>query len=51
VGNQARLEALIDSPSLSGHIDLRLLPGTETEAEISVTLFPRATSPTSAWRR
>jgi glucans biosynthesis protein len=41
VGSMARFEALIDSPSLSGHMDLRLLPGTETEAEISVTLFPR----------
>ncbi len=41
VGSMARFEALIDSPSLAGHMDLRLLPGSDTEAEISVTLFPR----------
>jgi glucans biosynthesis protein len=41
VGSQARFEALIDSPSLAGHMDLRLLPGIDTEAEITVTLFPR----------
>jgi hypothetical protein len=41
VGGMARFEALIDSPSLAGHMDLRLLPGSDTVAEISVTLFPR----------
>ena len=41
VGDMARFEAVIDSPSLAGHMDLRLLPGTDTEAEITVTLFPR----------
>jgi glucans biosynthesis protein len=37
----ARLEAVIDSPSLAGHLDLALRPGAETEMEISATLLPR----------
>lgn len=37
----ARLEAVIDSPSLAGHLDLALRPGAETEMDIAVTLLPR----------
>lgn len=37
----ARLEAVIDSPSLAGHLDLTLRPGTDTVTEIAVTLMPR----------
>lgn len=36
-----RLEGLIDSPSLSGHADLRVRPGDDTVVDVSVTLFPR----------
>jgi glucans biosynthesis protein len=40
-GNTLRLEGLIDSPSLAGHMDMRLRPGADTEADIVVTLIPR----------
>ena len=36
-----RLEGVIDSPSLAGHADMRLRPGSDTEIDVSVTLFPR----------
>lgn len=36
-----RLEAVIDSPSLAGHLDMRLQPGAATVMDLSVTLFPR----------
>lgn len=36
-----RLEAVMDSPSLSGHLDLTLRPGADTAADVVVTLFPR----------
>ena len=36
-----RVEGLIDSPSLAGHIYLTLTPGTDTVMDVSVTLFPR----------
>lgn len=36
-----RFEGLIDSPSLAGHVDLRVRPGPDTEADVSVTIFPR----------
>ncbi len=42
VGDSIRMEALIDSPSLSGYFDLVLHPGVDTGMDISVTLFPRA---------
>ena len=36
-----RVEALIDAPSLTGYADMRVRPGEETEADVSVTIFPR----------
>ena len=36
-----RLEAMIDSPSLAGHIDMTLRPGADTVMDISCTLMPR----------
>ncbi len=36
-----RLEAVIDSPSLAGHLDLTLRPGADTVMDLSVTLLPR----------
>lgn len=36
-----RLEALIDSPSLTGYLSMTLTPGTDTVMDVSVTLFPR----------
>ena len=36
-----RLEALIDSPSLAGYLNMVLTPGAETVMEIAVTLLPR----------
>lgn len=36
-----RLEAVIDSPSLAGHLDMTLRPGQDTESDIAVTLMPR----------
>ena len=40
-GVLVRLEGVIDSPSLSGYLDMILHPGAETEMDMSVTLFPR----------
>jgi glucans biosynthesis protein len=37
----ARIEGLIDSPSLAGHLALTLHPGVDTRADIVVTLIPR----------
>lgn len=37
----ARLEAVIDSPSLAGHLDMTLRPGTDTEMDIALTVLPR----------
>lgn len=36
-----RLEALIDSPALAGHMEMRVHPGDETRLAIAVTLMPR----------
>ncbi|MEL7212297.1 MAG: glucan biosynthesis protein [Pseudomonadota bacterium] len=36
-----RMEAVIDSPSLAGHVDMLLQPGTDTVMDMSVTLMPR----------
>jgi len=36
-----RVEAIIDGPSLTGYADMRVRPGQETEADVSVTIFPR----------
>jgi periplasmic glucans biosynthesis protein len=41
-GDMARFEAVFDSPSLSGHMDLRIRAGDDTTADVSVTIFPRA---------
>ncbi len=38
---RVRLEGVIDSPSLAGHLDMTLAPGAETEMDLSVTLLPR----------
>ena len=40
-GDAVRLEAVIDSPSLAGHLDMTLRPGAETAMDLSVTLIPR----------
>ncbi|MEM7720950.1 MAG: glucan biosynthesis protein G [Pseudomonadota bacterium] len=39
---QIRVEGLIDSPSLTGHLDLNIRPGPDTVMDASLTLFPRA---------
>jgi len=36
-----RIEAVIDGPSLAGHLDMTLRPGHATRARIVVTLIPR----------
>ncbi len=43
VDGKLRIEGLIDSPSLSAHIDMRVTPGDDTRQAISVTIFPRKT--------
>lgn len=40
-GDRVRLEAMFDSPSLTGHIEMTLRPGVETEMEVTTSLFPR----------
>lgn len=37
----ARLEAVIDSPALAGHMEMRLAPGDATRMRLRVTLMPR----------
>jgi glucans biosynthesis protein len=41
VDGVVRLEAVIDSPSLAGHMDMALRPGSDTVTDIAVTLMPR----------
>ena len=36
-----RIEGVIDSPSLTAHLDLTLLPGSDTKMQIATTVFPR----------
>lgn len=36
-----RVEAVIDSPSLAGHLDLTVTPGSDTAMDVAATLFPR----------
>ncbi|MFP4328486.1 MAG: glucan biosynthesis protein [Paracoccaceae bacterium] len=36
-----RLEAVLDSASLAGHLDMTLRPGAETVMDLAVTLLPR----------
>ncbi|PIL21442.1 hypothetical protein P775_04590 [Puniceibacterium antarcticum] len=43
VDASVRVEGLIDSPSLTAHIDMTTTPGDDTRQAISVTLFPRET--------
>ena len=38
-----RLEGLFDGPSVCGHLDMTLRPGTETVMDITATILPRAT--------
>jgi glucans biosynthesis protein len=40
-GDTIRVDGLIDSPSLAGHISVTLKPGQDTQTGITVTLFPR----------
>ncbi|WP_371059559.1 glucan biosynthesis protein [Rhodosalinus sp. 5P4] len=40
-GGAARIEAVIDSPSLAGHLDMTLWPGAETVMDLAVTILPR----------
>ncbi|MDX8349421.1 glucan biosynthesis protein G [Cognatiyoonia sp. IB215446] len=40
-GDAVRVEGVIDSPSLTGHLDMTLYPGRNTEMAISTTIFPR----------
>lgn len=40
-GDTVRLEGVIDSPSLAGHVDMTLRPGADTEMDLVVTLLPR----------
>ncbi len=37
----ARIEAVIDGPSLAGYMDLHVKPGNDTEMHIEMTLLPR----------
>lgn len=39
--DKIRIEALIDSPSLAGYLDMTLTPGTDTVMDMSVILLPR----------
>lgn len=40
-GGSVRIEGVIDSPSLAGHMDMTLHPGQDTVTEVAVTLLPR----------
>jgi periplasmic glucans biosynthesis protein len=40
-GGAVRMEAVIDSPSLAGHLEMVVRPGAETVMDISVTILPR----------
>lgn len=42
-GTAARIDALIESPSLTGAATLRTTPGEPTVTEVDVTIFPRTT--------
>jgi len=45
VNGSVRLEGLIDSPSLAGHLDMTLRPGRDTETDVTLTLLPRVGIP------
>ncbi len=38
---KVRMEAVIDSPSLAGYLDMTLRPGHDTQMQVSLTLLPR----------
>ena len=40
-GDAVRIEGVIDSPSLTGHLDMTLHPGADTAMDIVTTIFPR----------
>lgn len=40
-GDSVRLEGVIDSPSLTAHLDMTLRPGVDTQMQIATTVFPR----------
>ena len=40
-GDVVRIEGIVDSPSLSAHLDMTLYPGADTQMEIATTIFPR----------
>ncbi|MBV6656776.1 MAG: glucan biosynthesis protein [Devosiaceae bacterium] len=40
-GSRIRLEAVIDSPSLTAHFETTLAPGDDTLMDVTVTVFPR----------
>ena len=40
-GDSVRIEGVIDSPSLTAHLDMTLHPSTDTVMEIATTIFPR----------
>ncbi|MFD1509402.1 glucan biosynthesis protein [Lacimonas salitolerans] len=40
-GDAIRMEGVIDSPSLAGHIDMTLRPGDDSRMDITVTVMPR----------
>jgi glucans biosynthesis protein len=40
-GDAARIEAVIDSPALAGHLDMTLRPGADTVMDIVLTILPR----------
>ncbi len=41
--DRIRIQGLIDSPSLTAHIDMTAIPGDDSRQAISFTLFPRKT--------
>jgi glucans biosynthesis protein len=40
-GDTVQLEGVIDSPSLTAHLDMTLRPGVDTQMQIATTIFPR----------
>lgn len=40
-GDSVRVEGVIDSPSLTAHLDMTLYPGTDTKMEMVMTIMPR----------
>lgn len=40
-GDTIRIEGVIDSPSLSAHLEMVMQPGADTQMEMTTTIFPR----------